>query len=130
MPRKAAPTKTRQELVLWIKKLIAEDRMDEFYTSWEWRKLSGQVRAMDHNECQICKAKGRYKRADSAHHRMEVKKYPELALSIWYTDEHGDLQRNIIAICESCHAEVHDRYKRWQQGRRYHKQGHTNEEWW
>lgn len=132
MPRKAKNSKSPEELAIWIARLIKENRIEEFYHSGAWRKLSKFVRyKLDHNECQICKEHGKYKKADSAHHRMEIKKYPQLALSIWYIDEHGERKRNIIAICEECHAKEHNRYARWQQGKKTKLNSeYTNEEWW
>ena len=67
---------TTQELV----GLIATGREHEFYTGSEWKKLAAKVRAYDRNECQHCKAAGRYARGEIVHHVKHLKERPDLAL--------------------------------------------------
>lgn len=86
----------------WLKKLIAENKVEEFYHSWEWRSLSADI-LKEQKECQVCKSKHRYGPADVAHHINHVKKHPELALSRY--DHKGNV--NIIAVCKKCHKEIH-----------------------
>ena len=69
---------TTQELV----GLIATGREHEFYTGVEWKKLAAKVRAYDRNECQHCKAAGRYARGEIVHHVKHLKERPDLALLI------------------------------------------------
>lgn len=80
---------------------------DPFYVSWDWKKLRRKILAIDKHECQHCKARGRYKRADTVHHVKEKDKYPELALSEFYIDDNGKEQRNLISLCRECHEKVH-----------------------
>jgi len=132
VPRKAKSSKSTEELVVWISRLIKENRLEEFYHWWPWRKLSKHVRyELDHNECQICKMHGKYSKADSVHHVKKVKEHPELAMSLYYVDEHGEKQRQLISICEQCHNIEHDKISQWQQARaERRKERYENEEWW
>ena len=68
-----------------------------------------------HYECQRCIEHGTYTRAEMVHHVNEVRKVPRLALSRTYTDEKGNEQRNLIALCNNCHEIIHDRLKEWQE---------------
>ena len=91
----------------WLRALIAAGDTHPFYVTAEWRSLSAYViEKLDHNECQLCKAKGRYRRADLVHHVNHVKRRPELALDIYYTDADGERKRNLISVCKCCHENV------------------------
>ena len=57
---------------------------------------------MDNHECQICKRKGRYRRADIVHHVKHLKDRPDLALSIWDGEE-----RQLVSVCRQCHEDLH-----------------------
>lgn len=85
--------------------LIAAGREDEFYSWPEWRELRTYVRSkMDRNECQHCKAKGRYRRGYIVHHVKHLRERPDLALSI--TDEETG-ERQLVTLCKLCHEEEH-----------------------
>ena len=58
---------------------------------------------MDHNECQLCKAKGKYKKATIVHHIKHFEDRPDLGLSIY--DKNGD--RQLISVCDECHEQEH-----------------------
>jgi 5-methylcytosine-specific restriction protein A len=90
-----------------IRQLIREGRLSVFYTSGAWLHLRQAVLAMDHGECQRCKAKGRYTPATTVHHVRFVRQYPELALSLTYRGEDGRERRNLVSLCHGCHEEVH-----------------------
>lgn len=90
-----------------IIELIKEDKLYIFYTGKAWRKLRMEILASDHFECQICKARGKYKKATTVHHERHIRKYPGLALSKIYFDENGKQCRQLISLCHSCHEEVH-----------------------
>lgn len=67
-----------------------------------------KVLRLDRYECQMCKARKKFKRATTVHHVNHMKKHPELALEIYYTDvATGEQKRNLISLCHGCHAEVH-----------------------
>ena len=91
----------------WLKGLIASGDTHPFYVSQPWRLLQPEVLKMDNYECQLCKAKGRYRRGVIAHHVNHVKRRPELALSIWFEDTDGQRKRNIVTVCDGCHKQEH-----------------------
>lgn len=93
-------------ILIWLKSLIASGDVHSFYCSSQWVRLSHEVLDMDKHECQICKQRGRYRRADLVHHVNHVKDAPERALDIWYTDADGNRQRNLISVCKDCHETV------------------------
>ena len=78
----------------WLCSLIASGDVHPFYCSSQWVRLSHKVLDMDKHECQLCKKRGRYRRAELVHHVNHVRRAPKLALDIWYTDADGNRQRN------------------------------------
>lgn len=110
------------EIVTWIKTLISENKLWKFYKSKEWLRLKEQILKDVHNECEWCKEKGRISKATEVHHIQFVKKYPELALSRYYTYK-GQQYKNLVALCHDCHDKAHERM-------RYKKQKQFNEERW
>lgn len=91
-----------KKFLIWLKKIISENRVSEFYQTYEWHKTSARVLSEQH-ECQICKSNHKYGAAEIAHHIYTVRKYPEYALSIYMPDG----QPNIIAVCKKCHNDIH-----------------------
>ena len=106
-----------------IQCLIDEDKTNNFYQLAEWKRLREKVLRMDHYECQLCKAKGRYRRGQIVHHIKHLKDRPDLALSIWDGDE-----RQLITVCKQCHEESHPESQR--QYRPIEQEGFVNEERW
>ncbi|WP_186430891.1 HNH endonuclease [Clostridium sp. BSD9I1] len=96
----------QDEVGAWISKLIAENRLEEFYNSKYWRKLRKEVLAEHKGECQICKSRGFYTEANTVHHVQYVRKHPRLALSKTYIFQ-GKEYKNLIPLCHDCHEEVH-----------------------
>lgn len=86
-----------------LKAWIAAGTVHNFYVTPEWRSKSAEVLRLDKAECQICRQRGRYKRADLVHHVNHVKKRPELALDLFYRTEDGEQKRNLISVCKECH---------------------------
>lgn len=101
-------------LHVYIRRLIKEDKVAEFYQTDEWKELRQEVLDDLHHECQDCLKKGNYTRADCVHHVNEVKKRPDLALSKFYTDKDGNRQRQLVPLCNTCHNLVHDKLGEWQ----------------
>jgi 5-methylcytosine-specific restriction endonuclease McrA len=97
---------TEEQCGKWVSKLIAEDRLDKFYNSPQWRKLRKEVIAENKNECQDCKAKGYYTKANTVHHQQYVRKHPRLALSRTYTFQ-GKEYINLVPLCHDCHEVRH-----------------------
>lgn len=71
-----------------------------FYTSWTWRKKRKQILSRDNHECQECKKKGKFNKADTVHHIKELKEHPELGL----------IDNNLISLCNVCHNIIHERF--------------------
>lgn len=108
-----------QKFLNWLQGLIAAGDVHPFYVSDEWISLSSYVRhKLDRDECQICKERGKFRRAELVHHEKHVKKFPHLALDIYYVDSDGEKKRNLRSVCKDCHEYVcHPerlRKKRWQ----------------
>lgn len=94
-----------QKEIVFVKKCVKED-IHRFYTWGKWKEVRKAVLAMDKQECQICKARGKYTKATTVHHVNYVKKHPEKALDIFYI-HNGEKKRNLISLCHDCHEEVH-----------------------
>lgn len=90
----------------FVRKCIDED-IHKFYIWRKWVNLRKEVLRMDKHECQECKRRGKYTRADTVHHVNHVKNYPELALSIWFIDSKGNKKRNLESVCRECHTHLH-----------------------
>lgn len=108
----------------YIKQLIETNRTDIFYNSRTWRNKAAAIKAIQNNECQYCKLKGKVASADIIHHVKHLRRYPELALKDFYIDEAGQKQRQLIACCFDCHEKIHGR-----RGKK-HKKQYTNKEQW
>lgn len=85
------------ELAQWIRKLISYHNIKAFYNNALWEKVRAEALERDNNECQKCKSKGLYSKAQCVHHKEHVRKRPELALTL----------DNLISLCNSCHDEEH-----------------------
>lgn len=112
-------------LATYIRNLIKADKVEQFYQSKDWKELRQEVLCDLHYECQECLKKGEYTKADCVHHWNEVKDRPDLALSKFYTDEHGQQQRQLVPLCNRCHNIVHDKL-----GSSRNKDKFTNVEKW
>lgn len=97
---------TQDQVYEWISRLIANDKLEEFYNSPLWRKLRKEVLEEYKYECQDCKAKGFYKKADTVHHQQYVRKHPRLALSKTYIFQ-GIVYVNLVPLCHDCHEKRH-----------------------
>lgn len=109
----------KKELTNWIEHLISIDRLDKFYHSRYFTQIKLEVLKEQHYECQRCKEYGKLtivkpsiKRSGVVHHVQYVRKHPELALSKYYIDKHGNKQRNLITLCNPCHEIVHERFEK------------------
>lgn len=113
----------------WIRKLIAEGKIYQFYKSDDWEELRDEVLKESHYECQLCLKSGIYKRAEMVHHINEVRKRPDLALTKQFVDAMtGETILNLIALCNPCHERVHDRAGKARETNG--KQRFSNEERW
>jgi 5-methylcytosine-specific restriction endonuclease McrA len=112
----------QDEVGTWIRKLIVEDKLEEFYNSKYWRRLRKEVLIEYKYECQDCKAKGFYTKADTVHHQQYVRKHPRLALSKMYMFQ-GKEYKNLIPLCHN-HHEIRHGYRQ-----KEIKQPLTEERW-
>ena len=87
-------------------KLINTGQVHLFYVGGEWQRLRTEVLKEQRYECQCCKDKGRHTKANHVHHVNHLRDKPELALSKWYVDSEGAVQRNLISVCKRCHESV------------------------
>lgn len=94
----------------WIKELIVNNRVHEFYNSPLWKRKKKEILKGQHYECQRCKARGKYTPARTVHHKKYLRRRPDLALE----------DDNLEAICDSCHYDEHHK----------EKSGFINEERW
>jgi 5-methylcytosine-specific restriction enzyme A len=88
-----------RERLRWLEGLIKQDKLIPFYKCREWRSLRLEALERDNNECQECKRKGKYKRAQNVHHLVEVKDRPDLALTL----------DNLECVCIPCHNAIHEK---------------------
>ena len=100
MPRQYR-TYTPEELTTWIKKLIAQNDIHSFYVCHAWIHLRTDTLKEQHNECQLCKAKGLFMPATTVHHIKTVRQAPWLALT----------KSNLLCLCNNCHYEIHHKNK-------------------
>lgn len=98
-------------LALWIRELLADGTEWKFYKTDEWLELRADIMEEQHNECEMCRERGEYARAETVHHVNELRDRPYLALSKTYIDKEGKRQRNLMALCFLCHNKVHKRFQ-------------------
>lgn len=117
-------------LDVWIRQLISEDKIYQFYKSDDWLELRDEVLRDAHYECQHCLKNGIYKRAEMVHHINEVRKRPDLALTREFVNAiTNEKIINLVALCNSCHEKEHpDRFGNYRTDRGLEK--FTNEERW
>lgn len=89
--------------------LIQVGKAQQFYFWPEWERLRLEVLRFDHYECQRCKERGRYRKANIVHHVKHLKDRPDLALSL-YDDDTGE--RQLVSVCKTCHEDLHPESKR------------------
>ena len=82
--------------------LIKTNQVHQFYNDGAWKQLAATIRKEQHNECQRCKANGKYHYAVLVHHVNHLREHPELAYSKTYIDSNGQEQRNLILLCSQC----------------------------
>ena len=69
--------KAMKDLESYINNLIKNDELWRFYKQREWKQLRDRILEEQHNECEICRAKGIIKRydidADGKKHLIKTK---------------------------------------------------------
>ncbi len=76
---------------------MTKDFTETFYHSSAWRSKRREILKRDNKECQRCKSKGRYSKADCVHHIKHLKDRPDLAL----------VDSNLTSVCDTCHNVLH-----------------------
>jgi HNH endonuclease. len=97
--------RNQDEVGRWVQQLIDENNLHAFYTSSYWLNLREEVLREHNYECQICKQKGFYKKANHVHHVQYLRNHPKLALSKTYIFQ-GKEYKNLIPVCKECHETV------------------------
>lgn len=87
-----------------LETLIENGHAERFYVWPEWDEMRKRVRSLDHNECVLCKARGKYTPAEIVHHVKHLQDRPDLALSIYDPDSN---ERQLISLCRPCHEAQH-----------------------
>lgn len=77
---------------------IRNGNESKFYKSRTWQKKRNEIVIRDHYECQRCKGKGKYSKADCVHHIIYLKDNPYLALE----------NSNLVSLCNHCHYLEHN----------------------
>lgn len=78
-------------------KAIKQGNVRRFYKSKEWKNKRKAILIRDNYECQKCKSRGKFHKAECVHHKKHLKDYPELALE----------DSNLQSLCNACHNEEH-----------------------
>lgn len=78
-------------------KEIESGNVSKFYESPIWRKKRKQVLKENNFECQDCKDKGGFAKADVVHHIKHLRSRPDLALD----------DDNLRPLCHACHNKQH-----------------------
>lgn len=92
-----------------LRQLISDGREGVWYNGAAWEHMRQAVLKMDRYECQRCKARGRYHKAEIVHHVKHLKDRPDLALSL-YDPDTGE--RQLVSVCKRCHEELHPESQR------------------
>lgn len=116
---------TDMKMAKWIRQLIRDGKVEQFYQTKEWKELRLEVLEEHYYECQECIKFGRYTRATCVHHVNELKDRPDLALSRYYVDHAGVRHKQLLPLCNKCHNIVHDKLRSFVEGKRF-----TNIERW
>lgn len=90
-----------------LQHLIQTGNEAQFYWWPEWSGANGlrwDVLRMDHYECQLCKARGRYSKGRIVHHVKHLRDRPDLALSLYDPETR---ERQLITVCKTCHELEH-----------------------
>lgn len=82
-----------EEYITLIRTWQNEKERRIFYKSPEWRRVRELVIERDNYECQHCKAKGKFHKAECVHHIKHLEDRPDLALE----------PSNLISLCYACH---------------------------
>lgn len=84
-------------------KVRRKDKEEQaFYNSNVWRMIRVSVLSRDKGLCKLCLKENRIRVADVVHHIIELKESRELGLRT----------SNLLSLCNSCHQEIHAKYRK------------------
>ncbi|WP_415326702.1 HNH endonuclease [Clostridium perfringens] len=84
-------------------KFRRKDKYEQaFYNSKEWHIVRTNIIARDLGLCKVCLSKNRIRVAYVVHHIIELKESRELGLRTG----------NLLSLCNSCHQEIHAKYRK------------------
>lgn len=81
----------------WIIQQIQDGKTYRFYLTADWQRVRDKKRTMEHDECERCRAVGKYSPCEVVHHKKYLKARPDLALDI----------NNLECLCKDCHYKEH-----------------------
>lgn len=103
-----------EKILKKLKRILSEDtKLYRCYQISQWKRVRELALSRDRFECQDCKDKGLYSRAEDVHHILELKERPDLFLDT----------NNIVSLCKDCHNKRHKRFQ-------YTEKEFENEEKW
>ena len=86
-------------LAVYIKRLIAAGKVEQFYFTEDWKELRADVLEELHNECQECLKQGKHTLSDTVHHTVGFDSWQSFCdKSKW------------VGVCSSCHSKIHTTY--------------------
>ncbi len=92
----------------------------KFYKSTVWKHKRKEILKRDNFECQRCKSKGRFSKAEIVHHIKHLRDFPELAL----------VNDNLKSLCATCHNEVHpEKFEKFRSNWEERNEPITKERW-
>lgn len=101
-------------------KAIENGNVRKFYKSAVWKHKRQEILKRDNFECQRCKSKGRFSKAEIVHHIKHLRDYPELALV-------GD---NLKSVCSTCHNQLHpEKFEKFRSNWKERNEPITEERW-
>ena len=97
---------TADYLIKWVNELAENNKIYKFYQSRQWRGLREDILIRSHNECYMCRSKGKITEATTVHHIYHLRKFPQYGLSE-YIEVNNERIRNLIPLCNECHNKEH-----------------------
>lgn len=82
------------------KRYEEEKELYRFYNSKEWKYIRKVVLIRDNYCCCNCLKDGRITKAETVHHKVELKDAWELRLDT----------TNLVSLCNKCHNKIHNRW--------------------
>lgn len=80
---------------------VKEDKLNNFYRSYQWNKLKNQKKKDELFQCEICRELGKIGFIDEVHHIKKIA-----------TDEGWEARLDydgLLGVCHMCHKDVEDR---------------------